>query len=211
MNKKRLASKSSPNSPIAAGPTEAAGTAGATVAAGSTGTSGAAGSASGSRPIRTASSLVLLLFPLALLSCSEPPTEESLEAAINHYLEQNEFEDAFALLDAADANSAGANATDADAANADVSDANAADAISDSGADTGNVKQLRIRVHLAYANYLTHEADHLGMAARMSDALKHYRRVVQLDPDNSQALTHIELIEGIYEQMGRDIPEGIAE
>lgn len=72
------------------------------------------------------------------------------------------------------------------------------------------VHRLKVQTHLAYANYLTHEADHLEMRDRMSDALRHFRRVLELDPDNSQAQTHIELIEGIYRQMGREIPEGVA-
>ena len=83
--------------------------------------------------------------------------------------------------------------------------------LDEAGDETAGVDALRVRVHLAYANYLTHEADHLAMRARMATALRHYRRVTELDPANSQALTHIELIEGIYEQMGRDIPEGVAE
>ncbi len=73
------------------------------------------------------------------------------------------------------------------------------------------VHRLKVRTHLAYASYLTHEADHLAMGERMSDALRHYRRVLELDENNTQAITHIELIEGIYDQMGRDIPQGVAE
>ncbi len=83
--------------------------------------------------------------------------------------------------------------------------------LADADDDHPGVEELRVQVHLAYANYLTHEADHLAMGARMATALRHYRRVAELDPGNSQALTHIELIEGIYDQMGRDIPEGVAE
>ncbi len=135
---------------------------------------------------QTMTLIFLFYFPLVLISCSEPQTDESLESAITRHLEQNEFEAAFERLDAA--------AT-----------------VADSDQDAESITQLRVQVHLAYGNYLTHEADHLGMASRMSDALRHYRRVVQLDPDNTQARTHIELIEGIYDQMGRDIPEGIAD
>ncbi len=83
--------------------------------------------------------------------------------------------------------------------------------LGDAGEDHPGAEELRVQVHLAYANYLTHEADHLAMGARMATALRHYRRVAELDPGNSRALTHIELIEGIYEQMGRNIPEGVAE
>lgn len=83
--------------------------------------------------------------------------------------------------------------------------------LADTNEDHPGIEELRVQAHLDYANYLTHEADHLAMGARMATALRHYRRVAELDPENSQALTHIELIEGIYQQMGRDIPEGVAE
>ena len=146
---------------------------------------------------RMAVFMLLIASPMSLFSCSEPqPEPESLEAAISQYLEENEFEAAFKLLEGVDGDGdagAGAGADGYGLANA------------------GNADELRARVHLAYANYLTHEADHLAMSTRMSDALRNYRRVVQLDPENTQAQSHIELIEGIYKQMGRDIPEGIAE
>lgn len=77
--------------------------------------------------------------------------------------------------------------------------------------DPDKVHRLKVQTHLAYANYLTHEADHLAMGDRMSDALRHFRRVLELDENNSQARSHIDLIEGIYQQMGRDVPEGVAE
>ncbi|MEX0680146.1 MAG: hypothetical protein WD097_02100 [Balneolales bacterium] len=71
--------------------------------------------------------------------------------------------------------------------------------------------RLKVQAHLAYGHYLTHEADHLAMSDRMASALRHFRRVLELDDDNTQAQEHIDLIEGIYRQMGRDIPEGVAE
>lgn len=77
--------------------------------------------------------------------------------------------------------------------------------------DTPEAEQLEIEVHLAYANYLTHEADHITMGERMADALRHYRKVLELDEDHDQARALIELIEGIYEQMGRDVPQGVAD
>lgn len=77
--------------------------------------------------------------------------------------------------------------------------------------DTAEVRRLKIRTHLAYATYLTHEADHMDMSERMSNALRHFRRVLELDEHNNRARKNIELIEGIYRQMGRDIPEGVAE
>ncbi len=87
----------------------------------------------------------------------------------------------------------------------------ALDLLSEADGDSTVISQLKINTHLAYANYLTHEADHLAMGDRMADALRHFRRVLELDETNSRAENHIELIEGIYRQMGRDIPEGVAD
>lgn len=78
-------------------------------------------------------------------------------------------------------------------------------------ADETGEDALLIDAHLAYANYLTHEADHLAMGERMADALAHFRRVLKLDDTNTQAQSHIELIEGIYGQLGREVPQGVAE
>ncbi len=139
-----------------------------------------------------------VIIPAALLlmiaaACSGTENEmrtepATLEGRVALLLEQNEFEDALQLLSEADAHQG-----------------------SEDAGDARGIDELLVEVHLAYANYLTHEADHLAMGMRMGDALRHYRRVLQLDPGNTQALTHIELIEGIYVQMGREIPEGVAE
>lgn len=73
------------------------------------------------------------------------------------------------------------------------------------------VEELKAGTHLAYAHYLTNEADHMEMGKRMPDALRHFRRVLELDEGNTMAQNYIDRIESIYEQMGRDIPEGVAE
>jgi hypothetical protein len=38
-------------------------------------------------------------------------------------------------------------------------------------------------------------------------ALQYYREVLKVDPKNEEALKNKDLIEGIYKQMGRPIPE----
>jgi DNA-directed RNA polymerase subunit F len=45
----------------------------------------------------------------------------------------------------------------------------------------------------------------------MPEALRHYRKVVELDPENAQAKAEIEQIEGIYRSLDREIPQGVAE
>lgn len=136
--------------------------------------------------------LLLLLLVLSVTAWACSGTEETNPAKpvtpqerINMMLEKNDYRSALALLSTAREER--------------------------EDGDEPDLHELSVQVHLAYANYLTHEADHLAMGARMGNALRHYRRVLALDPGNTLAQTHIELIEGIYEQMGREIPQGIAE
>ena len=72
-------------------------------------------------------------------------------------------------------------------------------------------KQLLVDTHLNYAIFLEHRANHLGMKQRMPDALRHYRRVLELDPENDKAQAEIAQIEGIYKSLNRAVPEGVAE
>lgn len=128
---------------------------------------------------------LLAISPMLIQACADAGPE-TLETNVNELIRQNEFEEALELL-----RNAGDNASN--------------------GLSSVDINELKIYTHLAYANYLTHEADHLGMRNRMSYALRHYRRVLELDEDNREARTHIDLIEGIYQQMGREIPEGVAD
>lgn len=69
--------------------------------------------------------------------------------------------------------------------------------------------------HLAYAIWMEYYgidmANPASMKQMMTGALANYRRVLELDPDNDKAIAEIEQIEGIYKQMGREIPAGVAE
>lgn len=157
---------------------------------------------------------VLALVTLVLFTaCSgeQAQSAENLTDRIDQLLTEKRFDEAFDLLDdAAEAPMVNGAAYEAD------NTASATDAAQTESTGYGSHTQqatlhsLLINTHLAYASYLTHEADHLAMGQRMGDALRHFRRVVELDPENSIALTHVELIEGIYAQMGRDVPEGVA-
>ncbi|MEX0686375.1 MAG: hypothetical protein WD267_00640 [Balneolales bacterium] len=75
--------------------------------------------------------------------------------------------------------------------------------------DENTVHQLLIATHLNYALYLTHESD-MAMTERMPSALRHFRRVLELDPNNARARAEAAQIESIYRSLGRDIPEGVA-
>ena len=139
---------------------------------------------------------LILLIPWLVFSCSEAETVP-FEEKILMLLDEKKFDEALEHLQTvrvADEES-------------DISYVDTEDPI----VHASKLNALKIHVHLSYANYLTHEAGHLDMGTRMSDALRHYRRVLQLDENHQMARTHIELIEGIYVQMGRDIPQGAAE
>lgn len=85
----------------------------------------------------------------------------------------------------------------------------ALDILRESDQDEDTVRQLQIATHMNYALYLTHESD-MQMTERMPSALRHFRRVLELDPGNARARAEAEQIESIYRSLGRDIPEGVA-
>ena len=63
----------------------------------------------------------------------------------------------------------------------------------------------RIAGHMKFANYLRDESP-LPPKEKYPAALAQYRIVYQLDPNNADAKNNIGLIEGIYKQMGRTVP-----
>lgn len=65
--------------------------------------------------------------------------------------------------------------------------------------------------HLHYGTWLMYHAETIHMTERMPMALAHFRRVLELDPQNRQAQANIRQIEDIYRSMNRDIPQGVAE
>lgn len=81
--------------------------------------------------------------------------------------------------------------------------------ISDADLNQSLRDELLLVVHLTYAWELTH-GEVTDQRNRMPAALRHLRRAQQLDPGNEQARQQIDLIEGIYRSMGREIPDGVA-
>ncbi len=59
---------------------------------------------------------------------------------------------------------------------------------------------------IAVANYLMFEAN-LPAKEKYRPALKYYRKVLELDPKNEEALKNKKQIEDIYESMGMPIPQ----
>lgn len=72
------------------------------------------------------------------------------------------------------------------------------------------VQELLLATHMTYALELTY-GSLTDQRTRMPEALRHYRRVLEINPDNAQAKAEIEQIEGIYRSLNREIPQGVAE
>jgi tetratricopeptide (TPR) repeat protein len=66
-------------------------------------------------------------------------------------------------------------------------------------------KKEAIERQMEAANYLMFQAD-LPPKEKYRPALKRYRRVLELDPNNKEAYANKKQIEDIYESMGRPIP-----
>jgi len=77
-----------------------------------------------------------------------------------------------------------------------------------------SVNENAISLAKAYVEmgiFMEYYGDHLGMKERMTGSLAHFRKALQLEPGNSKAMAEIAQIEGIYKQMGRKVPQDIAE
>ncbi len=68
------------------------------------------------------------------------------------------------------------------------------------------VKKAQIDAHMKYANFLMYESV-LPPKEKYPSALRQYRLVAAIDPGNAEAKENINMIEGIYNQMGRPIPQ----
>lgn len=66
-------------------------------------------------------------------------------------------------------------------------------------------KKMCIEMQLKAANYLMFEAD-LPPREKYKPALTRYRRVIELDPKNEEAIANKTQIEEIYKSMGKPIP-----
>jgi hypothetical protein len=69
-----------------------------------------------------------------------------------------------------------------------------------------NLKNDLVAKHMTAGNYLMFEAN-LSPKKKYKPALKHYRRVLELDPSNAEAQRNKTQIEEIYTSMGREIPK----
>ena len=81
-------------------------------------------------------------------------------------------------------------------------------------AEEGSDPQMQAALrdtHFLYGEWLMYHAETVEMNVRMPRALEHFRRVLELEPENEAAQANIEQIEGVYRSMGRPVPEGVAD
>lgn len=71
-------------------------------------------------------------------------------------------------------------------------------------------KELLFAAHLTYGRWIMNNQNTQQMGQTMPQALRHLRRAQQLFPGEPQSQELINLIEGIYGQLKRPIPEGVA-
>ena len=79
------------------------------------------------------------------------------------------------------------------------------DGLAQSNAGDEALKQSRISAHMKYAHFLMMN-DTLPPRVKYPKALKHYRVVLQLDPNNKNAQDNANQIIEIYKMMGREVP-----
>ncbi len=75
-----------------------------------------------------------------------------------------------------------------------------------SSPDDEALKQSQISANMKYAHFLMMN-DTLPPRVKYPKALKHYRIVLKLDPNNKNAQDNANQIIEIYKMMGREVPE----
>lgn len=77
------------------------------------------------------------------------------------------------------------------------------------------VEEQLATAHLGYGIWLVYYGvdltDQNSMKEIMPMALRHFRRVLELDPSSDKAQSEIAQLEGIYRSLGREVPQGVAE
>lgn len=87
----------------------------------------------------------------------------------------------------------------------------ALDILRETSSDETEIQVMLRDVHLLYGIWLVDHAQNMDMRVNMPEALRHFRRVLEFDPDNSIAWAHIQQIESVYRSLNREIPQGVAE
>ena len=121
--------------------------------------------------------LLPLLVVALLIGCSEPKVDAEKLNKANEMVMAGDFEGGITIL-----NELGTNSP------SDVS-----------------LRHSRVQAHLRYAAFLMYN-DTIPQNVKYRLALKQFNHVLKLDPEQKDAREQKDLIEGIYKQMGREIP-----
>lgn len=156
-------------------------------------------------------SFFALLTLIFVVSCGTSTKENSFESQVKTFVENKQFTEALNLLQSVPSTEETTKMLmDVRVANGAYLLANIEEA---KKGDLTNPEQTLAlaKAHLAYGIFLEYYGEHLAMRDRMTGSLAHFRRTLQLDPSNEKAVAEIAQIESIYSQMGRPIPQEIAE
>ena len=82
----------------------------------------------------------------------------------------------------------------------------ALDDIAKSSPSDPALKQSLITAHVKFGHYFMFN-DTLAPKVKYPSALKHYREVLKLDPNNQDAKDNAQQIIDIYKMMGREVPQ----
>lgn len=149
--------------------------------------------------------LFLCLSALFIVSCSNS-TDNSIQTKVKALMENNQYTEALQVISNAPASEeTTALAKEIRVANGTYLMKKIADL------KTGTDSKALAKAHIELGIFLEYYGEHLPMRERMTNSLAHFRRALQLDPSNEKAVAEIGQIEGIYTQMGREVPQDIAE
>ena len=118
-----------------------------------------------------------VLWLLLVASCGEKKADPSKITVATNLVTNKDFEKGIAMLD-------------------------------DMGKSSPNdemLKKAQVDAHIKYGNYFMYEST-LPPKEKYPSALRQYRIAAAIEPTNAEAKQNISLIEGIYNQMGRTIP-----
>ncbi len=128
--------------------------------------------------VRKCTSMVIALLLVAVVGCGGKKADPTQIQKANEAVAKGDFENGVAVLDS----------------------------LAKESPNDDALKQARANAHMKYGDYLMYDSP-LPPHQKYPGALKQYRIVASLDPSNQQAKQNITMIESIYQQMGRPIPQ----
>lgn len=156
-------------------------------------------------------SFFLLLFSIALLISCNSSSESALQTQINTLLESHNYNEALQVIQAAPSTEETQKmALDIRVANGSYLTDKIESLKKTDLSVAENVNAL-VKAHVDFGIFLEYYGEHLAMKDRMTNSLAHFRRALQLDPQNEKAQAEIAQIESVYASMGRPVPQEIAD